>query len=75
MKGSVAQPDRIGLAFRSAPVPHRIKHMRTDLDHLPAAKQRDVERVVQIIFEEFEDALAISTSEWKKRGRIEKLIL
>jgi len=75
MKGTVAQPDRIGLAIRSAPVPHRTKLMRTDLDHLPAAKQRDLERVVQIIFEEFEDALAISTSEWKKRGRIEKIIL
>jgi hypothetical protein len=25
--------------------------MRTDLDHLPAAKQRELERVVQILFE------------------------
>jgi hypothetical protein len=28
--------------------------MRTDLDHLPAAKQRDLDRAVQLIFEEFE---------------------
>ena len=34
--------------------------MRTDLDHLPANKQRELERVVQIIFEEFEDALALA---------------
>ena len=49
--------------------------MRTSLDHLPAPKQRDLERVVQIIFEEFDDALAIATSDWKKRGRIDKIIL
>jgi predicted nucleotidyltransferase/HEPN domain-containing protein len=49
--------------------------MRTDLDHLPAAKQRELERVVQILFEEFGEATAISTSEWKKKGRILKVIL
>jgi predicted nucleotidyltransferase/HEPN domain-containing protein len=49
--------------------------MRTDLDHLPANKQRELERVKQIIFEEFEDALALATHQWKKKGRIEKLIL
>lgn len=49
--------------------------MRTDLDHLPAAKQRELERVVQILFEEFEQATAIATSDWKKRARILKVIL
>jgi uncharacterized protein len=49
--------------------------MRTDLDHLPAAKQREIERVVQIIFEEFDDALVLAKQEWKKRGRIDKIIL
>ena len=49
--------------------------MRTDLDHLPAAKQRELERVKAIIFEEFEDALALATQGWKKKGRIEKIIL
>jgi len=49
--------------------------MKTSLDHLPASKQRDLERVVQIIFEEFADALAVSTSDWKKKGRIDKIIL
>src|SRR3546814_13495534 len=27
------------------------------------------------LFEEFEDALALATQQWKKRGRIEKIIL
>lgn len=49
--------------------------MRTDLDHLPAAKQRELERVVQILFEQFGDATAIATSGWKKQGRILKVIL
>jgi predicted nucleotidyltransferase/HEPN domain-containing protein len=30
--------------------------MRTNLDHLPPAKQRELERVVRILFEEFEKA-------------------
>ncbi|AXB80179.1 nucleotidyltransferase and HEPN domain-containing protein [Novosphingobium sp. P6W] len=49
--------------------------MRTDLDHLPGNKQRELERVVQIIFEEFDDALALATQDWKKKGRILKLVL
>ena len=49
--------------------------MKFELDHLPAAKQRELERVVQIIFEEFEDAFALSTHPWKKKGRIQKVIL
>jgi len=40
--------------------------MRTDLDHLPANKQRELERVVEILFEEFGDA----TAGRKKLGRI-----
>jgi len=31
--------------------------------------------VVQILFEEFEEARALSTQEWKKKGRIVKIIL
>src|SRR3546814_10425020 len=49
--------------------------MRTDLDHLPASKQRELERVKAIIFEEFGDAVALATMGWKKKGRIDKIIL
>jgi uncharacterized protein len=49
--------------------------MKTSLDHLPPAKQRELERVVQILFEEFGDATAIATSDWKKQARILKVIL
>jgi len=49
--------------------------MRTDLDHLPASKQRELERVVQILFEEFEEARVLATQDWKKKGRILKIVL
>jgi len=49
--------------------------MRTDLDHLPDKKRRDLERIVQILFAEFEDATALATQKWKKQGRILKVIL
>ncbi|HEV2593678.1 MAG TPA: nucleotidyltransferase domain-containing protein, partial [Sphingomicrobium sp.] len=49
--------------------------MRTDIDHLPPAKQRELERVAQILFEEFDEARGLSTQEWKKKGRILKVIL
>ncbi|MDO7837447.1 nucleotidyltransferase [Sphingobium sp. HBC34] len=48
--------------------------MRTDLDHLPPAKQRELERVVQIIFEEFGDANNLATGK-RKAGRVHKIIL
>jgi predicted nucleotidyltransferase/HEPN domain-containing protein len=48
--------------------------MRSDLDHLPPAKQRELDRVVQIIFEEFGAAHENATSR-RKRGRILKVIL
>ncbi len=49
--------------------------MRSDLDHLPANKQRELERIVQIVFEEFGDAFALAKHEWKKAGRILKIVL
>lgn len=49
--------------------------MRTDLDHLPVNKQRELERVARILFEEFEEARTCATSKRKKAGRILKIIL
>ncbi|CAM8658655.1 HEPN domain-containing protein [Sphingobium cupriresistens] len=48
--------------------------MRTDLDHLPAAKQRELEEVVRILFAEFRDATENATGR-KKSARILKIIL
>lgn len=49
--------------------------MRTSLDHLPPAKQRELERALEILFEEFNDTLALAQHQWKKKGRIVKVIL
>lgn len=49
--------------------------MRIDLDHLPPTKQRELERVVQIVFEEFAEATALATNGWKRKARILKVIL
>ena len=49
--------------------------MKTSLEHLPPVKQHELARVVEIILEEFEDALEGASSEFKKRGRILKIIL
>ncbi|RWM18270.1 MAG: HEPN domain-containing protein [Mesorhizobium sp.] len=49
--------------------------MRTSIDHLPFDKQRELARVVEILHEEFEDALKGSSAEFKKKGRILKIIL
>lgn len=48
--------------------------MRTELDHLPSSKQRELDRVVQILFEEFGDASGMPSGD-RKAGRILKVIL
>lgn len=48
--------------------------MRTDLDHLPANKQRELERIVEVIFEEFRAATESATGR-RKGARILKVIL
>lgn len=54
---------------------HLSAMMKSSLDHLPPQKQRELTRVLEILHEEFEDALKGSSAEWKKRGRILKVIL
>jgi predicted nucleotidyltransferase len=49
--------------------------MRTDLDHLPPAKQRELERVVQILMKEFDEVTARATQPWRRNGKIYKIIL
>jgi predicted nucleotidyltransferase/HEPN domain-containing protein len=49
--------------------------MRTDLDHLPPAKQRELERAVQILMSEFEEVTGRATQPWRRNGKIYKIIL
>jgi hypothetical protein len=47
--------------------------MRIDLDHLPASKRRELERFIQTLFGEVEDANAKAPGK-RKLGRIQKVI-
>ncbi|MBZ9739806.1 MULTISPECIES: nucleotidyltransferase and HEPN domain-containing protein [unclassified Mesorhizobium] len=49
--------------------------MKSSLDHLPSTKQRELARIIEILLEELEDALKGSSAEFKKMGRILKIIL
>ncbi len=49
--------------------------MKTSLDHIPPQIQTELQRALEIIHEEFEDALEGGTAKFKKRGRILKIIL
>jgi uncharacterized protein len=48
--------------------------MRTDISHLPLRNQRELEHIVQVIFEEFEDEHKLALGD-RKRARILKIIL
>ena len=49
--------------------------MRSGLDHLPEAKRRELARIVEILFSEFEAAIAGGKVEFKRQGQILKVIL
>ncbi|OOO43693.1 nucleotidyltransferase [Rhizobium laguerreae] len=49
--------------------------MKSSLNHMPLRKQRELGRVLKILHEEFQDALKEGTADFKKRGRILKIVL
>ncbi len=49
--------------------------MKISLDHLPAAKQRELEHIKTVFMREFEVAIAGGTQPWRRNGKILKLIL
>jgi uncharacterized protein len=49
--------------------------VKTSLDHLPETKRRELARIVEILFAEFEDALKGRNAPHRKAGRILKIIL
>ncbi len=50
-------------------------NMRTDLDHLPPRKRREIARIVEILSEEFGQAIANRKAPRLKNGQILKIIL
>jgi predicted nucleotidyltransferase/HEPN domain-containing protein len=49
--------------------------MKIGLDHLPEGKQRELALAVRILFEEFEAVRGRASQQWKKSGRILKVVL
>ena len=49
--------------------------MRSDIGHLPETQQEELQRVKQILMEEFANATSRATQAWKKNGRIQNIIL
>lgn len=49
--------------------------MRTDLHHLPENKLVELQRIVKIMLEEFEDATKLGLAKTNKMGRILKIAL
>lgn len=49
--------------------------MKSSTDHLPPLKRRELTRAVEVLLDEFDDALKGGTADFKKRGRILKIIL
>ncbi|TPJ12208.1 HEPN domain-containing protein [Mesorhizobium sp. B2-7-3] len=49
--------------------------MKSSIDHLPHPKQRELKKAVELLLGEFDDAVRGGTADFKKRGRILKIIL
>ena len=49
--------------------------MRFGIEHVPATERTELERILAIIFEEFDDVLSLAQREWKSKGQITKIVL
>jgi len=52
-----------------------LNFMKTSLDHLPERKRRELTRVEEILFEEFDRARGNGQKVWDRNGRILKIVL
>jgi predicted nucleotidyltransferase/HEPN domain-containing protein len=68
-------PGDTGRALRFSRIALGRASMKTDLDHLPLPKQRELTHVVRVLFEEFEAAQARRNQKWNKQARILKVLL
>lgn len=49
--------------------------MKSEIDHLPAKQQSELGRITQLLMEEFARSIERATMEWKRNGKILKIIL
>jgi Predicted nucleotidyltransferases len=56
--------------------PVRIEtEMRSDIDHLPPRQQGELERITRVLMEEFARSIERATMEWKRNGKILRIVL
>lgn len=49
--------------------------MKTGIDHLPPKQQAELQRIEDVLMEEFARSIARATQDWKRNGKILKIIL
>lgn len=49
--------------------------MKRGIEHLPIAERPELERIIAMILEEFEDVISLAQREWKAGARIAKIVL
>jgi len=49
--------------------------MRRGIDHVPVTERRELERIVEMILDEFDDVLSLAQRDWRTNGRIDKIVL
>jgi predicted nucleotidyltransferase/HEPN domain-containing protein len=49
--------------------------MRHGIEHVPVTERPELDRIVEMILEEFEDVLSLAQQEWRSNGRITKIVL
>lgn len=68
-------PGRLQRRLASTGVPRKNPCVKIDVDHLPLAQQNELDRVTQILMDEFATAISRATQAWKKNGKVQKIIL
>ncbi|TCM26155.1 MULTISPECIES: HEPN domain-containing protein [unclassified Novosphingobium] len=49
--------------------------MKFGIEHVPVTERPELERILGMILEEFEDVLSLAQREWKSKGQITKIVL
>lgn len=49
--------------------------MRRSMEHVPATERSELERIIQMILEEFQDVVSLAQREWRTTGSITKVVL
>lgn len=49
--------------------------MRLGIEHVPVTERLELERILEMILEEFDDVLSLAQREWKSKGEITKIVL